>query len=272
MLAARGDPNIGEKVPYQLAVNSSGAVSAMVGDATGNESVNSANGVFRTGEWMHVAMVSNRDAGTLKIYVNGVEQASRTIRGNNAFQSPNPLWIGHNNETGDHLGKIEGAVDSMRLWNVARTPAELAAGMADPATPGTAGLLYGLDFESTALSGGALLRTLNPNGVSGRIDEPGQTQSYTFTLTSTTLALLDSFTDNTAMTWTLEGPSGTVVNGRRIDQSDSRDIANPTLRLGPGNYTLTIDGTATRPGSSISACAISPTPRPCRWRPSSPAS
>src|SRR5690606_32259852 len=133
-------------------------------------------------EWMHVAMVANRDEGTLKIFVNGVEQASRTIRGGNTYQNTNPLWITHTTSVGSHISKVEGAVDSMRLWNVARTPAEIAAGMADPAAPGSAGLLYALDFESTALSGGAILRTLNPNGVSGRIDTPGQTRSYTFSL------------------------------------------------------------------------------------------
>ncbi|HEY6816092.1 MAG TPA: CARDB domain-containing protein, partial [Croceibacterium sp.] len=241
ILADKGNNQLGP-VPFVLAVNSSGAVSAAVGDAAGNESLQTANGVFRTGEWMHVALVSDRDGQTAKIYVNGAEQATRTIRGNNAVQTTEPLGIGHNTETADHVGMIEGAIDSIRLWTVARSAADIAAGMVAPALPGTAGLSYALDFESTALSGGALLRSLNPNGVSGALTAPGQTRSYTFTLGAPVLALFDSLTDNEGMVWTLTGPNGDVVTNRRIDLSDSRDIGNPTLRLDPGAYTLTIDG------------------------------
>ena len=42
--------------------------------------------------------------------------------------------------------------------------------------------------------------------------------------------------------------AGDVVSNRRLDLSDSRDIANPTLRLGPGAYTLTVDGTGDATG------------------------
>src|SRR3546814_4131449 len=77
---------------------------------------------------------------------------------------------------------------------MARSAAEIAAGMASPPPSGTAGLALALDFEGTALSGGALLRSLNPNGVSGRITSPGETRSYAFTLTSRTMALFDSLT------------------------------------------------------------------------------
>src|SRR5690606_38902231 len=93
-LFTRGDPNV-EKQPYGLSVNSSGAISAGISDATGAENLSTANEIGRTGEWMHVAMVANRDEGTLKIFVNGVEQASRTIRGGNTYQNTNPLWITH---------------------------------------------------------------------------------------------------------------------------------------------------------------------------------
>src|SRR3546814_7151597 len=75
--------------------------------------------------------------------------------------------------------------------------------MASPPPSGTAGLALALDFEGTALSGGALLRSLNPNGVSGRIASPGETRSYAFTLTARTMALFDSLTPNSSLTWTL---------------------------------------------------------------------
>src|SRR3546814_688395 len=115
--------------------------------------------------------------------------------------------------------------------------------MASPPPSGTAGLALALDFEGTALSGGALLRSLNPNGVSGRIASPGETRSYAFTLTARTMALFDSLTPNSSLTWTLTGPEGAVVDARRFDQSDSSGFSgNPVLDLAPGDYVLTVDG------------------------------
>src|SRR3546814_17547796 len=107
--------------------------------------------------------------------------------------------------------------------------------MASPPPSGTAGLALALDFEGTALSGGALLRSLNPNGVSGRIASPGETRSYAFTLTARTMALFDSLTPNSSLTWTLTGPEGAVVDARRFAQSDSSGFAGtPVLDLAIG--------------------------------------
>src|SRR3546814_3288136 len=166
----------------------------------------------------------------LVLYVNGVAQATRSIRTNANANSDDPLYIGHYTQADAIYGPVEGAVDSIRLWSMARSAAEIAAGMASPPPSGTAGLALALDFEGTALSGGALLRSLNPNGVSGRIASPGETRSYAFTLPPRTMALFDSLTPNSRLTWTLTGPEGPVADASRFDQSDSSGLSgNPAI-------------------------------------------
>src|SRR3546814_5853213 len=66
--------------PYRIAVNSSGAIWGAVRDGSGLETVQSAGGVVPFGEWVHLALVADRDAGTLVLYVNGEAQATRNIR------------------------------------------------------------------------------------------------------------------------------------------------------------------------------------------------
>jgi len=86
--------------------------------------------------------------------------------------------------------------------------------------------------------------------VNGRIDQAGLRDAYTFTLDSEPRVLFDSLTNNSQLTWTLTGPTGTVVAGRSLQQSESFDIGgNPALTLAAGDYRLTIDGTADAVGN-----------------------
>ncbi|MGB3802622.1 MAG: LamG-like jellyroll fold domain-containing protein, partial [Sphingopyxis granuli] len=234
---------LGDTAPYRLAVNSSGQIWATVRDASGREDVTSASGVVPTGEWVHMAMVVDRDNRTLKLYVNGQEVASRQIRLNDNVDVADPFYIGHYDDETIYA-PIEGAVDSFRLWGVARSAAEIAADMASAPPAGTPDLKIALDFDSTSLPAGALLRSTNPNGVTGRIATPGAENRYSFTLTQTTLALFDSLTNNSRLRWSLTGPDGDIiVDGRRFDQSDSFTFTgNPVLALAAGRYELTIDG------------------------------
>src|SRR3546814_19099799 len=78
--------------PYRMAINSNGAVWGAVRDAAGDESVQSAGGVVPFGEWTHLELVADRDAGSLVLYVNGVAQATRSITTNANANSDDPLY------------------------------------------------------------------------------------------------------------------------------------------------------------------------------------
>ena len=72
------------------------------------------------GEWYHFAAVKN---GTnVKLYINGVEVADGTF-GTSACATTEPLTIGY---AGFHTF-MNGQMDETRVWNVARTPAQIAA-------------------------------------------------------------------------------------------------------------------------------------------------
>jgi RHS repeat-associated protein len=77
--------------------------------------------------------------------------------------------------------------------------------------------------------------------VSGSITTAGEQDRYTFTLSSGSRLYFDALTNNTSLAWTLTGPAGTVVSGRRFTASDGGSVGNPVLNLIPGDYTLTID-------------------------------
>ncbi|TXT25308.1 MAG: hypothetical protein FD134_1119, partial [Gallionellaceae bacterium] len=103
-----------------------------------------------------------------------------------------------------------------------------------------------LQFESleqrVLLAGDALL-------VSGAIDVPGETDSYSFNLTQDRQVYLDSLSD-VNFTWSLSGPRGAVVTNRSLQGSDSNDMAgNPVMNLVAGEYQVTVDAPADATGA-----------------------
>mgnify|MGYP003334467509 FL=1 len=86
--------------------------------------------------------------------------------------------------------------------------------------------------------------------VNASIDHAGQQRSYTFTLTAESQLLFDSFTSSSTLRWNLTGPQGTLVANRNLSASDANAIGGSTaLRLAPGSYTLTVDGSGDATGA-----------------------
>jgi hypothetical protein len=76
--------------------------------------------------------------------------------------------------------------------------------------------------------------------IDGSIAVPGETVEYSFSLANRSHLLFDSLT-NSALNWTLEGPSGTIVNALDFDDSDESRINDPALDLPAGDYSLVVD-------------------------------
>ncbi|KAB1155646.1 hypothetical protein F7018_11630, partial [Tenacibaculum aiptasiae] len=74
-------------------------------------------------KWYHLAVTFNGTKAT--IYVDGVEVASQTDTANNLVPNNNPLMIGANNTAGADPYPLQGTLDEVRFWNVARTATEI---------------------------------------------------------------------------------------------------------------------------------------------------
>jgi hypothetical protein len=76
--------------------------------------------------------------------------------------------------------------------------------------------------------------------IDGSIDVPGESNSYTFDLTSDRQLYFDSLTNDGNVHWTLTGPLGTAVNATSFANSDWFSEPLSQLRLPAGSYTLTV--------------------------------
>ncbi|HEY7600478.1 MAG TPA: LamG domain-containing protein, partial [Candidatus Limnocylindrales bacterium] len=240
---------------YSLWLNSGGYVHVEGNYSTGGGfSLASAAGSVRAGEWRHVAAVLDRSGSALRLYLDGVQVASTTLSATAGLSVADALRIGHSVQGGWNL--LEGAIDEVRLWNRARSAAEIA-GAKDAELAGTEeGLVLYLKgneaagdrwLDATGNGRDALVRSLYSadSAVAGRIDHPGQRDFYNFTLTEAKRVYFDSLTNNAALTWTLVGPRGTVAS-RHFGASDSFDFGtgSPLLDLVAGDYALIVGGSA----------------------------
>jgi hypothetical protein len=78
--------------------------------------------------WYHVVFV--KQGSSLKMYVNGIlEDADNSFEN---ITSHGPFWIGSNRTesmTPTNSFPFQGSLDELRMWNIAKTPAEIIANM-----------------------------------------------------------------------------------------------------------------------------------------------
>jgi len=79
-----------------------------------------------TGQWVHVATTRTRSTGGISVIVNGVLERSATAPNIGALTAPTTIALGANNGDGIYY---TGLMDEVRIWNVARSAATIAANM-----------------------------------------------------------------------------------------------------------------------------------------------
>ena len=99
-------------------------------------------------QWHHVAMT--RSGATIKLYVDGVLDNTVTTGLANIVTSE-AIYVGARG--GGYFGIVDyftGTMDDLRIWNVARTAAEISANMNDYIDPGTSGLMVNYRYDESS--------------------------------------------------------------------------------------------------------------------------
>lgn len=103
-------------------------------------STNAIGAALAPGVWYHLAMTY--DGATLRLYVNGGQVASTAAVGTLPLTDDRDLQMGLEDIVAGVDNHLDGVIDEVRVWDVARTATQLATFMnqtVDPDTPGLVG-------------------------------------------------------------------------------------------------------------------------------------
>src|SRR5688572_40473 len=104
-------------------------------------------GLFQAGQWYHIACVYESTTRERRIYVNGVGVATNIAGGD--FAANGSLYFGQNyGELGNGGANFNGFLDEVRVWDHARTAAQVRDNMRRQ--PGQGGLLAYFPFNEGA--------------------------------------------------------------------------------------------------------------------------
>jgi signal transduction histidine kinase/ligand-binding sensor domain-containing protein len=119
--------------------------------------------LWRLDRWCHIACVIG--PGGIRLYFNGSLAGTNEFEGGLAGLATNMVClIGMHNERGDNNG-FKGQIDEFRIWNVARTAAQVRDAMFARLNGSEAGLVGLWNFDDLAAPG----RDASPGGHHGRL-------------------------------------------------------------------------------------------------------
>ena len=122
----------------------------VIGDASEELHWADAEGALELGEWCHVAAVCG--AGGRRLFFNGAPlEATNGFTGCFADAAPDgQCFLGKSVTAVDNEPTLKAAIDDFRVWDHARTPAQILADMAQPARADEPGVVFATDFEPAA--------------------------------------------------------------------------------------------------------------------------
>jgi hypothetical protein len=240
---------------YSIWLNSGGSIYLGTSDASGHQSLQTANGSIRAGVWTYVTAEFDRSSGSMAVYLNGVLAVAGGLRTGLAVDNAGPLVIGGQAEAADvGADAFYGAMQDLSISSTALNAAQVASLYTTTLTGTEANLALYLPMNeatgATALtdhSANNLPVTVTsesaglPGTITGRFATPGQIQKYTFTLLSPAQLVFDGLTNNSNITVTLTGPNGLNVS-RNLRNGDSFEwgSTNPVIQAPAGSYTITV--------------------------------
>ena len=214
-----------------LSINS-GIPNFVVANGTTQSSGLSAGNTLTINKWNHIAVTLS--GTTASIYINGVLENSASN-----FLVPTTITrtncsIGKSNWSGGNYDLLNGSMDELRIWNVARTQSEIQAAMYSELAGTETGLLDYYNFNQGTAGGTNTVTTLTDlttyanNGTLNNFLLTGNTsnwlESYAMVVPTATAATNIGTTSFTA-NWTAP-VTGTVDNNYRLDVSTVSSFAS----------------------------------------------
>ena len=142
--------------PFVIRYMSDGTVRAARYDGSNNPGVRSSSNI-NDGEFHHVAFV--KEGNQLKLYIDGNLEGTSTDSTTGTTANNTPVYLG---SRGGNSEFFKGNLEDVRIWNIARTAAEIKASQGSVA-PDSSGLVAYLPLENDAkdLTGNSHNGTLN---------------------------------------------------------------------------------------------------------------
>jgi Concanavalin A-like lectin/glucanases superfamily len=100
-----------------------------------------------TDTWTHVAATRIKATGEIRVIINGTSEASVVVAQKGSLNAQSLLTLGANGLNGHYF---IGLIDEVRIWNVVRTPAEIAATMHQILAGNEPGLVSYFRFDKSA--------------------------------------------------------------------------------------------------------------------------
>lgn len=121
---------------------------------TGEKGVDSL-GFYKTHTWQHIAVVWDKDADQLVMYVDGVKQNDIFVATGNRVVNAANFEVGRNNYGGG-TKDYDGLIDEFRIWNKVRTLAEIVEDSEKTLTGNEDGLIFYQTFDPAEWYGGTI--------------------------------------------------------------------------------------------------------------------
>ena len=142
------DRGLGRNRSYTLWLVGNGALNLNVAPSgEPRRTLYTAAGLIQPKTWYHVAGVVDTQEGVIRVFINGVEVARSAFPKTAMWRSELPLRIGWAHEEDKQYASFTGEIDEIRIWKVARTPAQIRNAMFTPLRGDEPGLVGYWGFE-----------------------------------------------------------------------------------------------------------------------------
>ena len=129
-------------------------------------------------KWYHIAGVIDAKRDVMRLFINGVEVGRTDLKGQKSFhESRKPLRIGWTHEEERPTqSPFVGLIDEVRIWNVARTEAEIRSDMNSQLKGNESGLVAYWKFDEAT---DGIVRDASGNKNNGKLIGNAKPASYT---------------------------------------------------------------------------------------------